>query len=251
MKRLDHNQARGLLFDLDGTLSDYVGGARHALELVWTGVAGKLAPHGKKQFLDCYWRVFNEVEALARSGAMSTLESGGRAPRFSRVLGELGVAGDDGLLDEMARLYTMGRLEGARLFPGAAQALAALSKHYIICLITEGSGPNQRAQIDKLGIGDYLNHIVISHEVGLHKPDPELLRHALGEAGLEPGECLMIGDRIDWDLVPAAALGMRTMLFAQKNMYLDLREKMGFEPDWIVRDYGELTDVLLPGGRGV
>lgn len=241
---------RGLLFDLDGTLSDYVGGAEHALEKVWNGVSGRLAPHDKAAFLECYWRVFNEVEALARSGGMTTVESGGRAPRFLRVLGELGVARDDNLLDEMARLYTEGRLEGAMLFPGAARALSALSKRYVICLITEGEGAVQRAQIKKLGIEAYLNHIVISHEAGLHKPDPELYRYALRAAGLRADECVMVGDRIDWDLVPAATLGMRTMLFAQKNMYLGLKEEMDFEPDWTVRDYDELTKTLLPGGAG-
>lgn len=238
---------RGLLFDLDGTLSDYVGGAEHALDLVWNGVADRLAPHGREEFLKCYWRVFNEVEALARSGRMSTLELGGRAPRFSRVLDELGVAKSAELLGEMANLYTRGRLEGAELFPGAAHALEELSKRFVTCLITEGSGPNQRSQIERLGISRYFSHVVISHEVGLHKPDPELLRFALDAAGLKPQEGLMIGDRIDWDLVPAAELGMGTVLFAQKNMYLGLREEMEFEPDWTVADYGELMDILGAG----
>jgi FMN phosphatase YigB (HAD superfamily) len=241
------DRIRGLLFDLDGTLSDYVGGAEHALELVWSGVAERLAPRGREEFLKCYWRVFNEVEALARSGRMTTLELGGRAPRFSRVLDELGLPKDEELLDRMADLYTRGRLEGARLFPGAARALDALCRRYVVCLITEGSGPNQRAQIEKLGISEYFKHIVVSHEVGLHKPDPELHRYALKSAGLRPEECLMIGDRIDWDLAPAASVGMSTMLFARKNMYLGLREEMGFEPDWVVRDYGELMEILAPG----
>jgi putative hydrolase of the HAD superfamily len=246
----DITNIRGLVFDLDGTLSDYVASAKHALEVVWDGVSSRLAPHGREEFLECYWRVFAEVEGLERSGRVTTLELKGRAPRFSRLLDGLGLPRDEKLLDEMADLYERGRLEGARLFPGAARALETLSKSYVTCLVTEGSGAGQRAQIEKLGISDYLNHIVISHEVGLHKPDPALHRHALAVAGLEPGECVMIGDRIDWDLLPAAKLGMGTMLFAEKNMYLDLKEEMGFEPDWTVADYDELTRVLAPGGAG-
>jgi HAD superfamily hydrolase (TIGR01549 family) len=241
------DRIRGLFFDLDGTLSDYVGGAEHALDLVWSGVADRLAPRVRDEFLECYWRVFNEVEALARSGHITTLELGGRAPRFSRVLDELGVSKNEKLLEKMADLYTRGRLEGARLFPGAARALERLCRSYITCLVTEGSGPNQRAQVEKLGISGYLNHIVISHEVGLHKPDPGLHEYALRAAGLKPEEALMIGDRIDWDLAPAEKVGMSTMLFVQKNMYLDLREETGFEPDWTVRDYDELLDLLKPG----
>jgi len=248
MERLDVSNIKAVFFDLDGTLSDYVGGAEHALDVVWEGVGAKLAPHDRETFLDCYWRVFEEVEDLARRGELSTVEAGGRAPRFARVLAELGVEPEGDLLDEMAELYTKGRLEGARLFAGAAETLEALGSRYTVGVITEGTGRNQRAQIEKLGIGRLLDHIVISHEVGLHKPDPALHRYALAAAGVSEGEAAMVGDRIDWDLVPAAEAGMLTVLFAEKNMYLRLLDEVGFRPDCTVRDHFELRETLLPEG---
>lgn len=246
-KRHGLKDIRGVFFDLDGTVSDYVGGAEHALDVVWSGVSGRLDPHGKSDFLRCYWRVFNEAEDLARKGKLTTPELGGRSPRFARVLGELKVPEDEALLDEMADLYTRGRLEGARLFPGAVEALTALGEVYAIGLITEGDGANQRAQLERLGIADCFDHVVISREAGLHKPDTAIYSYALDRAGLSPAAAVMVGDRIDWDLVPAASLGMRTILFAQKNMYLGLRRELSFEPDWTVRGFTELIEVLLPG----
>jgi HAD superfamily hydrolase (TIGR01549 family) len=171
---------------------------------------------------------------------------GGRAPRFARVLSELEVPKDEALLDRMADLYTRGRLEAARLFPGAVEALTALGEVYAIGLITEGDGANQRAQLERLGIADRFDHVVISHEAGIHKPDTALYGYALDRAGLSPAEAVMVGDRIDWDLLPAASLGMLTVLFTHKNMYLGLRRELSFEPDWTVRDYAELIEVLLP-----
>jgi HAD superfamily hydrolase (TIGR01549 family) len=186
------------------------------------------------------------VEDLARRGELTTPEMGGRAPRFARVLSELEVPKDEALLDRMADLYTRGRLEAARLFPGAVEALTALGEVYAIGLITEGDGANQRAQLERLGIADRFDHVVISHEAGIHKPDTALYGYALDRAGLSPAEAVMVGDRIDWDLLPAASLGMLTVLFTHKNMYLGLRRELSFEPDWTVRDYAELIEVLLP-----
>jgi len=238
------NGIRAVFFDLDGTLSDYVAASQRALEEVWEGIASRVLPHGKRTFLECYWRVFRELEELGRKGKLSTVEVGSRAPRFERVLRRLGVSPDDALLDEIARLYRRGRLLGARLLPGARETLAFLKGRYKVGLITEGRSEHQRAQIQSLGIGDLLDHVVISHEVGLHKPDPALHRYALEAAGVAAGEAAMVGDRVDWDLMPAAALGMRTILFAEKNMYLDLVQELGFVPDWTVRNHEELRSLF-------
>ena len=53
--------------------------------------------------------------------------------------------------------------------------------------------------------------MTLSEEVGLFKPDPALYLRALGDAGVGPNECVMIGDRLDNDIEPAATLGMATV----------------------------------------
>jgi len=161
------------------------------------------------------------------------------------VLKELGFGGDSALLDRVADLYTRGRLEAARLFPGAAEALEALGETYRIGLITEGEGAAQRAQLERLGIAGCFDSVVISHEVGLHKPGIALYNYALGCADLSPSEAVMVGDRVDWDLIPAATVGMGTVLFTQGNIYLGLRDELDFEPDWTAGDYAELIGILL------
>ena len=52
-----------------------------------------------------------------------------------------------------------------------------------------------------------------SWELGFSKPDPyffQVLAARLLARGLDPAECLMIGDRMDNDILPARAIGMRT-----------------------------------------
>lgn len=54
---------------------------------------------------------------------------------------------------------------------------------------------------------DLFDAVVISGQVGLRKPDPEIYRLAAGKIGLEPGECVFVDD-LPGNLTPAARLGM-------------------------------------------
>ncbi|MGZ5295386.1 MAG: HAD family hydrolase [Actinomycetota bacterium] len=51
----------------------------------------------------------------------------------------------------------------------------------------------------------------VSDDVGLEKPDPALFMHVLREAGVEPPRSVMVGDRLDYDVRPAKAAGMRAV----------------------------------------
>jgi putative hydrolase of the HAD superfamily len=236
-----------VFFDLDGTLSDYVGSVEHALDVVWDGVGGSFAPYEKQDFLRSYWHTFDEMEQMARRGEITTVDAGSRRGRFTRMLREFKMEQDDGLIAEMSDLYTSGRLQGARLFPGVRETLAALSEVYSVTVITEGNGRLQREQIRRLGLDGVFHNIIISQEAGLHKPDPALYRYALSTAEASPSRSVMVGDRIDWDLIPAKRIGMRTAFFTRNNRYLALKEETGFEPDWEIGDFLQLLELLLPG----
>jgi putative hydrolase of the HAD superfamily len=56
----------------------------------------------------------------------------------------------------------------------------------------------------------YFDAWVISHEVGLRKPDPEIYALALERLGLPAEECVFVDD-LGGNLKPAAAIGMATV----------------------------------------
>ena len=69
--------------------------------------------------------------------------------------------------------------------------------------------------LDKLaqhGIAHYFENQGISGAYGFRKPDLRLFLRACNDLGVAPKECIMVGDRIDNDIVPAKVLGMRTVL---------------------------------------
>jgi HAD superfamily hydrolase (TIGR01549 family) len=54
--------------------------------------------------------------------------------------------------------------------------------------------------------------IATSDDWGVTKPDPEFFRCVIEAASFEPAEVLYVGDRLDNDIRPAAALGLNTAL---------------------------------------
>ena len=62
------------------------------------------------------------------------------------------------------------------------------------------------------GLPEVVEVVVTSGEVGLAKPHPRVFEVALEELGMDASEVLMVGDSYEEDIVPAAGLGMNSVL---------------------------------------
>jgi putative hydrolase of the HAD superfamily len=67
------------------------------------------------------------------------------------------------------------------------------------------------AHYDRDLLAELFNEIVISAEVGLHKPQPEIYRLAAERLAVEPAECLFVDDLRE-NCVGAEAVGMTAIL---------------------------------------
>jgi putative hydrolase of the HAD superfamily len=63
---------------------------------------------------------------------------------------------------------------------------------------------------DRSELADLFDGIVISGEVGIRKPAPEIYELGSQAIGLEPGACVFVDD-LPFNLTPAAELGMATV----------------------------------------
>ncbi|MCB1773692.1 MAG: HAD-IIA family hydrolase [Gammaproteobacteria bacterium] len=72
------------------------------------------------------------------------------------------------------------------------------------------------------------------------KPNPLLFRLALASLGLQPGQCIMVGDRPDTDIAGALALGMRTALVRTGRFGVADALPESVHPDWDVADLAAL-----------
>ncbi len=73
------------------------------------------------------------------------------------------------------------------------------------------------------------------------KPNPEYYRELLDKLGLEPEHCLMVGNDVEEDMLPAKGLGIQTFLLTPC-----LISRSGAAPEDVPRGgFGELKEFLL------
>src|SRR3989338_5065466 len=111
---------------------------------------------------------------------------------------------------------TMGQLE----FPKEIQkALLDLRSKYKLGLLTNTDIFSISFVRNKFNIENYFDQVIMSYDVGVVKPDKEFFQLLLNKLGVEPEECLMVGDNLYNDIVPAKELGMKTLLVDLKNRW--------------------------------
>jgi putative hydrolase of the HAD superfamily len=105
--------------------------------------------------------------------------------------------------------------------------------------------PSQvRAAMARDGLVPFFEVWAVSDDLGLQKPDPALFRHAIGTAGVAPERSLMAGDRLDYDIVPAKAAGMRTVWVLRGEAPDEPTAEQRGVPDAVVADLAGLPDAV-------
>ncbi|PZG16306.1 HAD family hydrolase [Nonomuraea aridisoli] len=129
------------------------------------------------------------------------------------------------------------------LYPDVREALAALRAegHQVII-----AGNQPRRAYDALVAMDLpADSVHTSDGWGVAKPDPGFFAKVASVAGREPGEILYVGDRLDNDVLPAAAAGMRTALLRRGPWgYLHAERPQARAADMIVDDLHALLPAL-------
>jgi putative hydrolase of the HAD superfamily len=92
---------------------------------------------------------------------------------------------------------------------GVVPLLDRCAAQYRLGLITNGPSWTQQAKITQLQLERWFDVMVVSEEVGVEKPNPEIFQVALQRLNVNVGECVMIGDNPSADMRGAEAVGMR------------------------------------------
>ena len=105
--------------------------------------------------------------------------------------------------------------------------------------------PSQiRAAMQRDGLVPFFEVWGVSDDLGLHKPDPALFRRTLELAGGDGARAVMVGDRLDYDMRPARAAGMRTVWILRGEAPDDPTPAQLAEPDVAIEELQQLLDVL-------
>lgn len=141
---------------------------------------------------------------------------------FMRVVARtFGLPVTSEMMPEFAEV-TRKEAQCALTFNDARKVLKLLkARGYVNGLISNLWGFPVKALFEEDSLGELIPERlrVYSFEEGYAKPDMELFRRACERAGVAPEDCLMVGDSFANDILPARALGMRTVLIDREHVY--------------------------------
>ena len=130
-------------------------------------------------------------------------------PVFRALYTEKNVRPGDALPADSAWAFRRASTTHLRAYVGAAELLDALrAAGGRVILLSNAQGCFTRPELELLGLAERFDRIYISSEIGFQKPDPRFFGAPLWELGLDPSDCLMIGNDPLCDLGGARRAGM-------------------------------------------
>jgi len=171
---------------------------------------------------------FSSMEAhtlgmLLRKGVEKQIRFGARQnPRYEpdfvlatiEALHQLGISNANHALGESIYEALRIRIPNSRvLFDDTLFTLAALKQSgYILGVVTNRhyGGLPFSEDLQTMGLLDYFayEHMAISADLGIRKPNPDIFMHALNRLGVQPEEASMVGDSLKADILGAKMLNI-------------------------------------------
>ena len=226
---IDASRIKGLLFDVDGTLSDtddhMVDRLNHSLRsLSWL-----FRERNPKRF--ARWLVM-AVETPANF-IYHLMDQLGADKFFAKVLSR--ASGGKRNLKEAQELFW--------LIPGSREMLAALSSNFRLAVVSARDAETTTQFLAYFNLLEFFDIVVTSQSCEHTKPYPDPIHFAARELGLNPEQCLMVGDTIV-DIAAGKAAGAQTA--AVLCGFGTERELARAGADLILISTTDLQDVLLP-----
>jgi len=238
---------RGLVFDINGTLTDI-------LTNEWNDDIYRILSNlfsyqgialGPNEIKDSYFQIMKEQRAA----------SGERYPEFDAVvifreiitrhatvftrrlppekLEQLPL-----FLAETHRAASRYRLQ---LYSGVEETIRQLLLKYQLAIISDGQSAYAVPELNAVGLLGLFDPIVISGNFGFRKPDPRLFENALTIMQMKPTDVLFVCNDIYRDVYGAQKLGIKTVFF-QSNQ--GQQEKKDVQPDYIIYNFPELLNAV-------
>lgn len=232
---VDIHMERLPLVEIGGRRIPSTYGLLHAASVHWHGLDFEAfaAALGKvdREFRDTLQSEHREVATLDRFRA------------FGRSIGQR--------TEDMAASLTEAHMAELRrhltFHPHHAGVLARLRGRVRLAVCSNFSHTDTaRAVLADAGLLTHFDAVVISMDVGIRKPRPEIFRAALESLGTAPEETLHVGDNLEADVAGAAALGMRTGWITRRvgNPDAAIEAYSGPRPSHAIADLAELEKLI-------
>jgi putative hydrolase of the HAD superfamily len=143
---------------------------------------------------------------------------------LARLLHHAGIGGDrdaiEAATDELEAMH-LKRGIWDLVIDGAADALDRLRAAGLRLSLASNAEPLLRTRLGELGLAHRFDHLAISGDVGVEKPDPRFFASALAAIKADPAHTIHVGDLYEIDVVGARAAGLEAVLVDVADLSAD------------------------------
>jgi FMN phosphatase YigB (HAD superfamily) len=134
-------------------------------------------------------------------------------------------------------------LAAAATFPAHyGPLLRRLARSHRLAVVSNFDySPTALAILEAAGVRDLFAAVVVSDQVGWRKPRPDIFRHALAAAGVDPERTLFVGDKAELDVAGAHRVGMDAAWINPGGEPLPAGVA---PPEYEIRDLAELETIV-------
>lgn len=155
---------------------------------------------------------------------------------YSDLLVGFGIEPEPKLIEDIRRLhfenFPQHEIKGTR------GVLEKLHERYKLAVISNTMSGVSRNFLDKSGLSNYFDLVVLSCDIGIRKPDPRIFLYTLEKLEVDPSEALHVGNSMMYDVAGAKGVGMGVVWIVNKG------EELTHQPDYIVSSVLDLLEVV-------
>ncbi|MBQ1900363.1 MAG: HAD family hydrolase [Erysipelotrichaceae bacterium] len=218
---------KAVIFDFDGTLSNR---KKNAYDI-----------------FDYYFKPFfskmNEMEYEAMLQDMMLYDCNGTIDVHTRLIAfneKYGSYLPEDFEEKFIPYYYNNMYRFSVLKPETVEPLLALrEKGYKLGLLSNGDSFSQHNKIDHVKVAPYFDEVMVSGDLGVHKPDKEIFDRMAERLGVNNEECLMVGDVFSTDILGAYNAGMPSAFVCT-----DPEKQMKYYKGYRIEDLRQILNVI-------
>lgn len=223
-----------ILFDADETLYDFKKSEREAFKNTMLGFN---IEYDESYHLKIYQDINSVLWKEFEQGLITQEKL--KVERFKRLSDRLDISFDE---TNFAKSYMENLSDASFLYDDSAELIETLNKSYRLAIVTNGLTLVQNKRIRKSTIAKFFETIVISEEILISKPNPEIFEYTLGNINFfDKDKVLIVGDSLSSDIQGGKNFGVDTCWYNPNKII----NETSIKPTYEISNFDELKSLLL------